>query len=113
MASLLLSLSGGDDVSSSDFYLEYLCTSSFRLFHEPLRRSPAPPNPGGGLPATGPGRPSATTADRAPPSSTTSGPNRAPTAAAPAGHRKSNGQCGYQQRKSQTSRIANDHAALL
>jgi len=42
MASLL-SLSGGDDVSSSDFYLEYLCRSSFRLFHEPLRHRTAPP----------------------------------------------------------------------
>ncbi len=42
MASLL-SLSGGDDVSSSDFYLEYLCRSSFRLFHEPLHHRTAPP----------------------------------------------------------------------
>ncbi len=42
MASLL-SLSGRDDVSSSDFYLEYLCRSSFRLFHEPLRHRTAPP----------------------------------------------------------------------
>ncbi len=42
MASLL-SLSGGDDVSSSEFYLEYLCRSSFRLFREPLRHRTAPP----------------------------------------------------------------------
>ncbi len=34
-------------------------------------------------------------------------------AAATAGERKSNGQCSYQQRESQTSRIANDHGALL
>jgi hypothetical protein len=41
MASLLLL--GGGDGSSSDFYLEYLCRSSFRLFHEPLRHTAAPP----------------------------------------------------------------------
>src|SRR6266851_2591041 len=41
MASLLLL--GGGDGSSSDFYLEYLCRSSFRLFREPLRRTAAPP----------------------------------------------------------------------
>jgi hypothetical protein len=37
----------------------------------------------------------------------------AATATATAGQRKSHGQCCYQQRKSQTSRIANDHGALL
>jgi site-specific recombinase XerD len=41
MASLLLL--GGGDGSSSDFYLEYLCRSSFRLFREPLRHTAAPP----------------------------------------------------------------------
>jgi len=41
MASLL-SLSGGDD-SSSDFCLEYLCRSSFRLSRKPLRHTAAPP----------------------------------------------------------------------
>jgi hypothetical protein len=35
------------------------------------------------------------------------------TAAGTGGQRKSHGQCGYQQRESQTSRIANDHGALL
>jgi hypothetical protein len=42
MASLQL-LGGGEDGSSSDFYLEYLCRSSFRLFREPLRHTAAPP----------------------------------------------------------------------
>jgi hypothetical protein len=40
MASLLL-LSGGEDGSSADFYLEYLCTTSFRQFHEPLSHTAA------------------------------------------------------------------------
>jgi hypothetical protein len=42
MASLLL-LGRGEDGSSSDFYLEYLCRSSFRLFREPLLHAAAPP----------------------------------------------------------------------
>jgi hypothetical protein len=41
MASLLL-FGGGEDGSSSDFYLEYLCSSSFRQFREPLRHTAAP-----------------------------------------------------------------------
>jgi hypothetical protein len=40
MASLLL-LSGGEDGSSADFYLEYLCRTSFRQFREPLRHTAA------------------------------------------------------------------------
>jgi hypothetical protein len=44
---------------------------------------------------------------------THSGAKCTTTAAATAGERKSNGQRGYQQRESQTSRIANDHGALL
>jgi hypothetical protein len=39
---------------------------------------------------------------------THSGAKCTTTAAATAGQRKSHGQCCYQQRKSQTSRIAND-----
>src|ERR1700704_1684535 len=42
MASLQL-LGGAEDGSSSDFYLESLCRSSFRLFRVPLRHTAAPP----------------------------------------------------------------------
>src|SRR4051812_34128371 len=40
MASLLL-LGRGEEGSSSDFYLEYLCRTSFRQFREPLRHTAA------------------------------------------------------------------------
>ena len=80
-----------------------------RCSNSAIRRPPNPP----GATSNGSGRRSAANAGTAHPCRAHSGANCATTAAATAGQRKSNGQCGYQQRKSQTSRIANDHGALL
>src|SRR6266404_1578913 len=44
---------------------------------------------------------------------THSGAKRTAPAAGTTGQRKSHGDCGYQEGKNQTSRITNDHGALL
>src|ERR1700676_399471 len=85
-------------------------------YHQAIRTGtgtgrPPPPQPRRGTTPPLPRTPA--NGRTAHPCRTHSGANCTTTAAATAGERKSNGQCGYQQCESQTSRVANDHGALL